>query len=153
MPGSRRASTKARFTGPTFALFYITSGAFMVLCLEHSGSLPKLWIYRGISVVGVYSYGLYLWHSAVFGLGDKIDGRFSPLPRYFLALTVQFIAAFAIAYITTRLIEWPALYWRESIDWLRDTKPLAKSPDQQGSQSEGAGSDHERGAEAVLVSK
>ncbi len=144
---------KGALYGPTFALFYITSGAFMVLCLEHSGSLPKLWIYRGISVIGVYSYGLYLWHSAVFGLGDKVDAHFTPVPGYFLAVAVQLLAAFAIAYVTTRLIEWPALYWRESIPWLRDSKPLAKSPDQQGSHGKGAGGDHERGAEAVLVSK
>ena len=139
--------------GPTYALFYITSGAFMILCLEHSGKLPKLWIYRAISVVGVYSYGLYLWHSAVFGVGDKIAGHFNPVPAFFLALAAQFVAACAIAYVTTRLIEWPALYWRESIQWLRDSKPLAQSPDQQGSHSEGAGGNHERGAEAVLVSK
>ena len=139
--------------GPTYALFYITSGAFLVLCMEHSGRLPENPVYKFVSVIGVYSYGLYLWHSAFLSLGDKLIERFHPIPAFFLALGAQFVAACIVGYITTRLIEWPALYWRESVQWLKDSKPLAKSPDEQGSQPERTGGDHERGAEAVLVSK
>jgi len=139
--------------GPGYTVIYIASGAFLILCMEHSGKLVNLWIYRAISTIGVYSYGLYLWHSAMLGTGEKMIARFAPTQAWFIALTAQFLGACVIAYVTTRLVEWPALYWRESIPWLRDSKPLAKSPDEQGCEQERAGTDQERGTKPALVSK
>jgi hypothetical protein len=45
---------------------------------------------------------------------------------------VQFTIAVAIGYVTTRLIEWPMLYYRESIPWLRDSKPLLATAEDPG---------------------
>ena len=151
--GSGSCPTRARSTAPPTRCS--TSPAAPSWCsgMEHSGRLPENPVYKFVSVIGVYSYGLYLWHSAFLSLGDKLIARFHPIPAFFLALGAQFVAACIVGYITTRLIEWPALYWRESVQWLKDSKPLAKSPDEQGRQPERAGGDHERGAEAVLVSK
>lgn len=139
--------------GPGYTLLYIACGAFLILVMEHSGKLVNLWLYKAISTIGVYSYGLYLWHSAMLGTGEKIIGRFPPVPAFFLALAVQFAGAMVLAYVTTRLVEWPALYWRESIPWLRDSKPLAKSPDEEGSDQERDSAEPERRGEPLLVSK
>jgi peptidoglycan/LPS O-acetylase OafA/YrhL len=89
----------------------------------------------------------------MLGTGEKMIARFAPTQAWFIALTAQFLGACVIAYVTTRLVEWPALYWRESIPWLRDSKPLAKSPDEQGGEQERSGTDQERGTKPALVSK
>lgn len=132
--------------GPSAAIFYVSCGAFMLLCMEHSGNLTRLWIYRVVALVGIYSYGLYLWHSAFLAVGDKVIARFHPMPAFFLAFAAEFTGACIVAYVTTRLIEWPALYWRESIRWLKDSKPLAADPAQQIGLSSPA-------TETVLITK
>jgi peptidoglycan/LPS O-acetylase OafA/YrhL len=57
-------------------------------------------------------------------VGDKVIARFPALIAWVLAPAIQFVGALAIAFLATHLIEWPFLRWRESIPWLRDTKPL-----------------------------
>jgi peptidoglycan/LPS O-acetylase OafA/YrhL len=60
----------------------------------------------------------------MLGVGDKVIARFPALIAWVLAPAIQFAGALAIAFLATHLIEWPFLRWRESIPWLRDTKPL-----------------------------
>ena len=60
----------------------------------------------------------------MLGTGEKIIASFPAKKALMIALAVQFIGAIIIAYVTTHLIEWPFLRWRESIAWLRDTKPI-----------------------------
>ena len=141
--------------GPGYTVLYLGCGAFLILTMEHSKRLTELWMYKAVSTIGVYSYGIYLWHSVMLGTGEKLIARFAsrPVLSWFVALTVQFVGACVIAYVTTRLVEWPALYWRESIPWLRDSKPLAKSPDEQAGSQKSAGAEGKRGEEPVLVSK
>lgn len=112
------------FRGPGYTVLYISCGAFLILCMEYSGKFTRLWVYRLIAQIGVYSYALYLWHSAMLGVGAKIMTMLPPVPAWFAALAAQCAGAMLIAYAATRLVEWPALYYRESIPWLRDTKPL-----------------------------
>lgn len=118
--------------GPGLTLLYISCGAFLILVMEYSRKLTELWIYRMIAKIGLYSYGIYLWHSLPLELGERILARYSGWPAWFLALSVQFTIAVAIGYVTTRLIEWPMLYYRESIPWLRDSKPLLATAEDPG---------------------
>ncbi len=112
------------FLGPGLVVIYLAAGAFLLLVNEHSGRLTGWWIYRAVAWIGVYSYALYLWHSAMLEVGDMVIARFPALIAWVLAPVVQFAGAVAIAFVTTHLVEWPFLRWRESIPWLRDTKPL-----------------------------
>jgi peptidoglycan/LPS O-acetylase OafA/YrhL len=113
------------FLGPGLAVIYLAAGAFLLLVNEHSGRLTGWWIYRAIAWIGVYSYALYLWHSVMLNVGDKVIARYPARIAWVLAPAVQFAGALAIAFLATHLIEWPFLRWRESIPWLRDTKPLS----------------------------
>ena len=102
---------------------YLAAGAFLLLASEHSGRWTGWWLYRAIAWIGVYSYALYLWHSAMLSVGDQVIARLPPLGAWVLAPMVQFAGALAIAFVTTHAVEWPFLRWRESIPWLRDTAP------------------------------
>ena len=112
------------YFGPGLVAIYIAAGAFLLLVNEHSGRLTEWWLYRSISWVGIYSYALYLWHSSVLGLGEKIIARYPAGIAWPLSLSVQFFGALAIAFVATHVIEWPFLKWRESIPGLRDSRPL-----------------------------
>jgi peptidoglycan/LPS O-acetylase OafA/YrhL len=127
------------FHGPGYTVLYLSCASFLILVMEHSGRLIELWIYRMIAKIGIYSYGLYLWHSAMLGVGEKIISRYPARPAWFLALGVQFVGAMIIAFVTTRLIEWPVLYYRESIAWLRDSMPLIGAAGNPAKPSCGAG--------------
>lgn len=121
------------FYGPGLTVLYISCGAFLILVMEYSGKLTELWIYRIIAQIGVYSYGLYLWHSTALEVGERILARYpSGWNAWLLALSAQFIFAAVVAYAATRLVEWPMLYYRESIPWLRDSKPLAAASEDPG---------------------
>lgn len=105
-------------------LSYVSCGAFLTLVMEHSGALVKSRLYRAIATIGVYSYAMYLWHSAMLSSGEYIVAHFEPKLAWFLALGVQIAGTLVIAYVATRIIEWPFLFWRERIPSLRDNRPL-----------------------------
>jgi peptidoglycan/LPS O-acetylase OafA/YrhL len=94
--------------------------ALIVLMLEHSGSINRTWWFRLTAWIGVYSYGIYLWHSLVLAPADVIIAKaahygMSPLVSWAAALAFQTAAAIAIGYVTTRAIEFPFLRLRNAL--------------------------------------
>jgi peptidoglycan/LPS O-acetylase OafA/YrhL len=94
--------------------------ALIVLVLEYSGSLRSLWIYRGVAWIGLYSYGIYLWHSLALAPGDILIRKASALGLapsliWIVALSAQFAFAIGIGYVTTRAIEYPFLKMRNAL--------------------------------------
>jgi peptidoglycan/LPS O-acetylase OafA/YrhL len=94
--------------------------ALIVFVLEYSGSLKKSWAYRGIAWIGLYSYGIYLWHSLALAPGDMLIRKatamgLAPSVIWVVALAAQFAFAIAIGYVTTRAIEYPFLLMRNAL--------------------------------------
>jgi peptidoglycan/LPS O-acetylase OafA/YrhL len=94
--------------------------ALIILTLEYSGSFSKTWFYRGVAWIGLYSYGIYLWHSLALAPGDMVIRKatafgLSPSLIWIVALTFQFAFAIAIGYVTTRAIEYPFLLLRNKM--------------------------------------
>jgi len=92
----------------------------IVLVLEHSGSLRNSLLYRGVAWIGLYSYGIYLWHSLALAPGDIIIRKATalglpPSAIWIIALTAQFAIAIVIGYATTRAIEYPFLLIRNAL--------------------------------------
>ncbi|MGN6808683.1 MAG: acyltransferase family protein [Trinickia sp.] len=94
--------------------------ALIVLMLEHTGAMARIWLFRAIAWVGVYSYGIYLWHSIAFAPADILIAKTSALGLpalviWALALAFQIAIAISAGYITTRLVEFPFLLLRNAL--------------------------------------
>ena len=94
--------------------------ALIVLMLEHTGAMARMWLFRAIAWVGVYSYGIYLWHSIAFAPADILISKTSALGLpalviWALALAFQITIAISAGYITTRLVEFPFLLLRNAL--------------------------------------
>ncbi|QGZ60666.1 acyltransferase family protein [Paraburkholderia acidisoli] len=94
--------------------------ALIVLVLEHSGGISGSWFYRAIAWLGVYSYGIYLWHSLALAPGDLLIRKLAALHVPALAawpvvLGAQFAIAILLGWVTTRAIEFPFLRIRDAL--------------------------------------
>ncbi|WP_020423976.1 MULTISPECIES: acyltransferase family protein [Cupriavidus] len=94
--------------------------ALIVLVLEYSGKLRTAWLYRAVAWTGVYSYGIYLWHSVALAPGDLFIRKATALgvpavPLWGLALALQFAVAIVVGYAATRAIEFPFLRMRDAL--------------------------------------
>ncbi|MGF6570669.1 peptidoglycan/LPS O-acetylase OafA/YrhL [Paraburkholderia sp. GAS333] len=95
-------------------------GALIVFVLEYSGSLRTSWVYRGVAWIGLYSYGIYLWHSLALAPGDMIIRKTTalglpPSMIWIVALSAQFVIAIGLGYVTTRAVEYPFLKMRNAL--------------------------------------
>jgi peptidoglycan/LPS O-acetylase OafA/YrhL len=94
--------------------------AFIVLVLEYSGSLRSTWIYRGVAWIGLYSYGIYLWHTLALAPGDMLIYKTAalgipPSLSWIIVLTAQSVFAIGLGYVTTRAVEYPFLLMRNTL--------------------------------------
>ncbi|MDR5878871.1 acyltransferase [Caballeronia sp. LZ032] len=93
--------------------------ALIVLTLEYSGSWRMSKVYRVIGWIGVYSYGIYLWHSLALAPGDMLIRKAAALhlpavPAWFAIMGAQFAIAIVVGYVTTRAVEFPFLRIRDA---------------------------------------
>lgn len=99
--------------GITF--MYLGSAALLLLLFAHSGGISKMFWYRAIAWVGLYSYGIFLWHN---GVRDPIGRVLGGLPGTWgwgVRELARYVVAIAAGVVTSRLVEWPFLKLREKI--------------------------------------
>jgi peptidoglycan/LPS O-acetylase OafA/YrhL len=71
-------------------------------------------LYRSIAAVGIYSYGIYLWHVSLLApLAYLYQGM--PAPLQFTAPVAFFALSVLVGAITTRVIELPVLHFRDRV--------------------------------------
>jgi peptidoglycan/LPS O-acetylase OafA/YrhL len=92
----------------------------LVLVYTGSGRLAKQGWYRAVSQIGVYSYGIYLWHTLALIPGHRLIGilashSVAPVVAWPIVMTVQVVLALIAGAIMTRLVEWPALLLRDRL--------------------------------------
>jgi peptidoglycan/LPS O-acetylase OafA/YrhL len=71
-------------------------------------------LYRFIAWIGVYSYGIYLWHPSVVEPTEAFFARHPIVPFWLSSILVR-AAEIAIGVLTTRLCEIPALRLRDRL--------------------------------------
>jgi peptidoglycan/LPS O-acetylase OafA/YrhL len=94
--------------------------ALIVLTLEYSGSIKKTKVYRLIGWIGIYSYGIYLWHSLALAPADMMIRKAAAMglpaiPVWAFVMAAQFGIAIVLGYVTTRAVEFPFLRIRDAL--------------------------------------
>jgi len=93
--------------------------ALIVLTLEYSGAIRTSMIYRAVGWIGLYSYGIYLWHSLALAPGDMLIRKAAAMglpaiPSWGVIMAAQFAIAIIVGYVTTRAVEFPFLRMRDA---------------------------------------
>ena len=74
----------------------------------------RAWPYRFVAWIGLYSYGIYLWHISVMGPCMVLFHRVPRLPTG-CAVTIIWGAAIGLGFLMTKLCEVPALHLRDRL--------------------------------------
>jgi peptidoglycan/LPS O-acetylase OafA/YrhL len=98
-----------------FTVIYLGYAAFTLLVYQHSGGLRDWLIYRVVAKIGVYSYGIYLWHLAVRDWCAHFAQDFGPALQWPVGLAAQYSTAIVLGTMLTLLIEWPSLRLRDRL--------------------------------------
>lgn len=119
--GDLHSTPSAAALGYTVA--YLTSVSFLLLVY---GMRRATWINKALlplAYLGVYSYGIYIWHEAAAVVAERALARFATavpgsadLVTSPGALTAsQYACAFGVGVMSTVLVEWPCLRLRERL--------------------------------------
>jgi peptidoglycan/LPS O-acetylase OafA/YrhL len=133
------------FTVCTFALMYWLPGhpvldrsigytvvalgmaAFISLLFTHGQAINGWLPYRLIAWIGLYSYGIYLWHSVVRQpskiLLDRLHIASDPA-AWIVSAVVQVGGSIALGYAMSRIVEFPFLYVRDRLFPAKTQSPL-----------------------------
>ena len=95
-----------------FTLVAIAIGVILAAVLESPWPVTRLLRLRALRAVGRVSYGLYIWHLAVFTAVGRYGKTWSPATQLAVALAV---AAFA-TYASRIIIERPVLRWKDRLE-------------------------------------
>jgi peptidoglycan/LPS O-acetylase OafA/YrhL len=101
--------------------YLVQAVGFSILILQvftSTSSVKSNFAYRFVAWVGIYSYGIYLWHTvslqpaeklAKIALGYGVDSA----NIWILVMCFQLVVSLILGYITTLMVEWPFLKLRE----------------------------------------
>lgn len=98
-----------------YTVIYLAMGALLLLVYGYEGKATSSFPYRVVAAIGVYSYGIYLWHLSV---RDALVAACSHLPassRWGALLISQYLAAIILGVITTKAVEFPMLRLRDRL--------------------------------------
>src|SRR5580704_8691961 len=96
-----------------FTALYLGYGAFLLLIYRHSGRFKEWRVYKWIAAIGLYSYGIYLWHNSIRDPLTHLSQHLPDVIRWPFLTIAEYAAAIVIGVISTLLIEWPFLRIRD----------------------------------------
>ena len=101
-----------------YTLVSIGMVAFVALVFTHASALHGWLAYRAIAWVGLYSYGIYLWHSVVRQPARLLlEGLHltSDPTAWIVSAVFQVGISIALGYAMSRIVEFPFLYLRDRV--------------------------------------
>jgi peptidoglycan/LPS O-acetylase OafA/YrhL len=98
-----------------YTITYIGAAAFLLLVYSHSERIRNWIPYRIVAVIGVYSYGIYLYHNAVRNPALTLAKHAPPALQWPVLMLLQYSAAIVAGAALTRIVEWPFLRYRDRI--------------------------------------
>lgn len=99
----------------TLDLADMSGVAVLMLLSRHREGCKRGWLYRAVAWVGVYSFGIFLWHVSVVAPIVAI-GRH--LPEWIVAAwrgVAPLAGGVLMGFVMTKLVEFPALRLRERL--------------------------------------
>ncbi|MEZ2348710.1 acyltransferase family protein [Terriglobus sp. RCC_193] len=107
-----RLSIHQAWAPPLWTLLADLSGVALFLLLYRPGHRHS-WLYRAVAWIGVYSYGIYLWHVSTSTSIYSLTHRFWPAHEAAANRILAPIAGILVGILMTRLIEFPTLALRD----------------------------------------
>jgi peptidoglycan/LPS O-acetylase OafA/YrhL len=98
-----------------YTLNYLSLGSLMLLVYGYEGRATRTFLYKAVALIGVYSYGIYLWHLSVREPLAKFMMHVAPGVRWGTLMVSQYAAAIILGVVVTKAIEFPMLRLRERL--------------------------------------
>lgn len=110
-----------------YTLISVGMVVFVSLVFTHGSAIHDWLPYRLIAWVGLYSYGIYLWHSVVREpskiMLDRLHITSDP-EAWIVSAVFQVGASIALGYAMSRIVEFPFLYLRDRVFPAKVQSPL-----------------------------
>ncbi len=103
-----------------FTILYLAYGALVTVAATYPEAGKELWVVRVLSWCGIYSYTIYLAHSALSMI--PAFGQPSSAPRIWPARALFLLTSIIGGVLLSHLVERPFLAWRQRL-WPAKTKP------------------------------
>lgn len=101
-----------------YTLVSIGMVVFVSLVFVHASAFHTWLPYRVIAWIGLYSYGIYLWHSVVRQPSKILLARLhitSDPGAWATSAVFQVVTSIVLGYLMSRIVEFPFLYLRDRI--------------------------------------
>ena len=85
----------------------------LILTYRHRPSLKRSWAYRLVAWIGLYSYGIYLWHVSMMGAVVNLAAHLPAKASVIFTVIGEPVLGIALGVLMTKLIEFPALRLRD----------------------------------------
>jgi peptidoglycan/LPS O-acetylase OafA/YrhL len=122
---------------PLEYLFADAMGVALLLLLYHHREGRRAALYRLIAWIGLYSYGIYLWHVSVVAPMLAISHRLPTRLQVLWEMSTP-ITGVLLGFLFTRLIEFPALRLRDRLYPRRVDSAVGTSANQEQEEEEKA---------------
>ncbi len=114
-----------------YTLVALGMAAFVCLVFTHAEAINGWLPYRVVAWIGLYSYGIYLWHSVVREPAKILLARLhisSDPAGWVVAFLFQVGLSIGLGYAMSRIVEFPFLYLRDRIFPAKTQSPLEVDP-------------------------
>lgn len=98
-----------------FTTNYLGFGALLLLCVFHEAWFQRQSALRWLSFIGYYSYSIYLWHMLVSRSVSIFVKRLGWDLPYWAIMVYYFAACVGLGWGLARLVELPALRFRDRL--------------------------------------
>ena len=98
-----------------FLLMDLCGVSLLLLLYRHNEAQPRShhWLYRAVAWIGLYSYGIYLWHVALVAPIEAFSHHLTPRMGAAALNVLPIFAAVVLGFLATKLIEFPTLALRD----------------------------------------